>query len=58
MQLLANYTRTCILLEEGAGKYKLKVRATPALVRLAKRRFAPFKSPILVALHQTSLVGW
>ena len=51
--------RTCIPLEEATGiptgKYDLKVRATPAKVRLAKRaRFAQI-SHILVPLQQTCL---
>ena len=58
MQLSADYTRTYIPFEEGTGKYNLKVRATPALVRLAKGRFAQLKSPILVPLHQTCLASW
>ena len=37
----AAYTRTC---EESTGKYNLKVRATPAEVRLAKERYAQLKS--------------
>jgi len=44
MQLPADYTRTCIPLAEGTDKYNLKVRATPALVGLAKGRFAHLKN--------------
>jgi len=54
-QIPADYTRTCIPLEEGTGKYNLKVRATPALVRLAKGRPAQFKSP---GTSSPDLLSW
>jgi len=56
MQLSADYTRTCVPFEEGTGKYNLKVRATPALVRLAKGRFAQLKS--LSWYSSPDLLSW
>ena len=61
MQLHATCTRPCIPLEVvtgiSTGQYNLKVRVTPAEVRLAKGIKVRTKSPILVPLHQTCLVG-
>ena len=54
MQLSADYTRTYIPFEEGTGKYNLKVRATPALVRLAKGRLAQLKCRQLIIYEKVS----
>jgi len=50
LQLPADYTRTCIPLEEATGKYNLKVRATPAKVRFGKGRLTPLESLVIVYL--------
>ena len=57
MKLPAPCTRTCIPLTQGTSKYNLKVRATPAKVKFGKGRFAQLKSPILVYVYLSILLG-